>query len=78
MLSYKIKLSYKGLKMSKLDLTVQEKTLLKVNEMQKNLINSNKESLSQEGIDGSNKMDIDLKDWIEVFEEDQVKLQGCR
>ena len=64
--------------MSRLDLEVQKKTLVKVNEIHKDLVNVNKESMDQEGINDSNKMDIDLQAWMEVFEEDQVTVEGCR
>lgn len=67
--------------MSKLDLALQEKTLGKVSEIHKDLVNINKESMDQKGtkgIDGFNKMDIDLQVWMEIFEEDQVTVEGCR
>lgn len=67
--------------MSKLDLALQETILVKVNEIHKDLVNINKESMDQEdqkGINNSNKMDIDLQAWMEVFEEDQVTVEGCR
>ena len=64
--------------MSRLDLEVQKKTLVKVNEIHKDLVNVNKESMDQEVINDSNKMDIDLQAWMEVFEEDQVTVEGCR
>ena len=56
--------------MSKLDLTVKETTLLKDNEIHKDLLDGNKKSLGN--------IDIDLKKaWMEVFEEDRVKTKGC-
>ena len=64
--------------MSKLDLTLQEKTLLELNEMKHDLIDVNDTLSNQEGVNGFKKMDIDLEDWLEIFEEDQVKLEGCR
>lgn len=64
--------------MSKLDLTRQEKTLLELNEMNKELVNVNTTLSNQEIVNGFKKMDIDLQDWLEIFEEDQVTLQGCR
>ena len=64
--------------MSKLDLALTEKVLVEVNEMKKDLVDVNDAFLNQESINGVKKMDIDLQDWLEVFEEDQVKLQGCR
>lgn len=64
--------------MSKLDLALTEKVLLEVIEMNKDSVDVNDAFLNQESINGIKKTDIDLQDWIEVFEEDQVKLQGCR
>ena len=64
--------------MSKLDLTLQEKTLLELNEMNQDLVNVNDTLSNQESVNGFKKMDIDLQDWLEIFEEDQVKLEGCR
>ncbi len=64
--------------MSRLDLTLTEKVLLELNEMNKDLVDVNDTFLNQESINGFKQMDIDLQDWLEVFEEDQVTLQGCR
>ncbi len=64
--------------MSKLDLTLQEKTLLELNEINKDLVDVNDTLSNQENVNDFKKMDIDLEDWLEIFEEDQVKLQGCR
>jgi len=64
--------------MSKLDLTLQEKTLLELNEMNQDLVNVNDTLSNQESVNSFKKMDIDLQDWLEIFEEDQVKLEGCR
>ena len=60
--------------MSRLDLTLTEKVLLELNEMNKDLVDVK----NQESINGLKQLDIDLQDWLEVFEEDQVTLQGCR
>ena len=64
--------------MSKLDLTLQEKTLLELNDMNKDLVNVNDTLSNQESVNGFNEMDIDLQGWLEVFEEDQVRVEGCR
>ena len=64
--------------MSRLDLTLTEKVLLELNEMNKDLVDVNDTFLNQESVNGLKQMDIDLQDWLEVFEEDQVTLQGCR
>lgn len=57
--------------MSKLDLALQEKMLLKGNEIQKDLPNIHDASLNQ--------VDEDLlQAWIEVFKEDKVQvLEVC-
>ncbi|MCO4845265.1 MAG: hypothetical protein KC427_04525 [Sulfurovum sp.] len=64
--------------MSKLDLTLTEKVLPELNEMNKDLVDVNDAFLNHEHINDLKKMDIDLQDWLEVFEEDQVTVQGCR
>lgn len=64
--------------MSRLDLALTEKVLLELNEMHKELVDVNDTFLNQESVNGLKQMDIDLQDWLEVFEEDQVTLQGCR
>ena len=64
--------------MSKLDLTLQEKTLLELNDMNKDLVNVNDTLSNQESVNGFKGMDIDLQGWLEVFEEDQVTVEGCR
>ena len=64
--------------MSRLDLTLQEEVLLQTNELYKELTKSNASFLNEEEIDSFGQKDIDLKEWLEIFEEDQVKLQGCR
>lgn len=64
--------------MSRLDLTLTEKVLLELNEMHKELVDVHDTFLNQESVNGLKQMDIDLQDWLEVFEEDQVTLQGCR
>ena len=64
--------------MSKLDLAVREKELIEINEMRKDLVDVHDTFLNQESVNGLKQMDIDLQDWLEVFEEDQVTLQGCR
>ena len=64
--------------MSKLDLAVREKELIEINEMRKDLVDVHDTFLNQESVNGLKQMDIDLQEWLEVFEEDQVTLQGCR
>ena len=61
----------KGSQMSKLDLEVQEKTLVKVNQIQQDLPDIHDASLNQ--------VDEDLlQAWREVFEEDKVQvLEVC-
>lgn len=56
--------------MSRLDVVETDKTLL---ELSDTLVKSETiPSLTKE------KEEIDLSDWLEVFAEDQVKLEGCR
>lgn len=65
------KTNIKGLEMSKLDIAQQETISLKVNQIHKDLPNSNEASLNQ--------VDQDLlQAWREVFEEDKVQvIEGC-
>lgn len=64
--------------MSKVDLELTEKVLLDLNEMKKNLVDVKDTVLDQESKHGSKQMEPDLQDWLEIFEEDQVVMYGCR
>ena len=58
--------------MSKLDLAPQE------NKMNKSLVKTHEAFLKQEKIDYTNNLDLDLEAWMEIFEEDQVSVEGCK
>ncbi len=62
--------------MSRLDLTLQERVLLETDKVYKDLIKN--VPLKQDGIDSSSLNEQDLKEWLQVFEEDQVVFEGCR
>lgn len=64
--------------MSRLDVLETEKTLLEQNEIEKDLIDLTDLLLVHEKKVNLRKEEIDPQDWLEVFEEDQVKLEGCR
>ena len=64
--------------MSKVDLELTEKVLLDLNEMKSNLVDVKDTALDQENRNGDKQMDPDLQDWLEIFEEDQVVMYGCR
>lgn len=64
--------------MSKVDLELTEKVLLDLNEMKKNLVDVKDRALDQKSRNGAEQMDPDLQDWLEIFEEDQVVMYGCR
>ena len=64
--------------MSKVDLELTEKVLLDLNEMKKNLLDVKDTTLDQENRNGAKQMEPYLKDWLEIFEEDQVVMYGCR
>ena len=64
--------------MSKVDLELTEKVLLDLNEMKKNLVDVKDTALDQESKNGTKEMEPDLQDWLEIFEEDQVVMYGCR
>lgn len=68
----------KGSYMSRLDVLETEKTLLEQNEIEKDLIDLTDLLLVHEKKVNLRKEEIDPQDWLEVFEEDQVKLEGCR
>jgi predicted RNase H-like HicB family nuclease len=68
----------KGSTMSRLDVIETEKTLREQSEMKKELIYFTDLPSVHEKIDTIQEEEIDLQEWLEVFEEDQVKLQGCR
>ena len=68
----------KGSYMSRLDVLETEKTLLEQNEIKKDLIDLTDLLLVHEKKVNLRKEEIDPQDWLEVFEEDQVKLEGCR
>ena len=61
--------------MSRLDVIETEKNLREQNEMLEKLTDL---PLVHENIDTIQEEEIDLQAWLEVFAEDQVKLQGCR
>ena len=68
----------KGLDMSKLDLTLKEKVFPELNKMNKALIDVNDTFMKQSKSDSLHPMELDLQIWREIFEEDQVKIHGCR
>ncbi len=68
----------KGLDMSKLDLTLTEQVFPELNKMNKELIDVNDTFMKQSNSDSLNPMGLDLQIWREIFEEDQVKIHGCR
>lgn len=68
----------KGLKMSKLDLTLAENVWPALNKMNNNLIDINDTFMKQSQSDLLKPMEPDLQLWREIFEEDQVKIYGCR
>ncbi|HFU74854.1 MAG TPA: hypothetical protein ENK66_01270 [Arcobacter sp.] len=61
--------------MSILDLEQQEKVLYQF-ESQKLFIEDTVNKQMIEKIDDN--MDIDYEEWLNIFEEDQVKMEGCR
>lgn len=68
----------KGLDMSKLDLTLTEKVLPELNKMNKVLIDVNDTFMKQSNSDSLKPTELDLQIWREIFEEDKVKIYGCR
>ena len=63
--------------MSKLDFTQQEKLPLEAHEVYKNFVSKSDLPSNKKLKNKSDNMDIDLQDWLEIFEEDQVQMQGC-
>lgn len=68
----------KGFHMSKLDLAQLDSILLQVNEMHKNLFDLNNDFLDKQVADNSSNEALDLQEWLEIFAEDEVKMEGCR
>ena len=68
----------KGLEMSRLDLRLQKKVIRELNDMIKDPVDTDDTFFNEEGIASLDMMDTDLQDWLEVFEEDEVILEGCR
>lgn len=64
--------------MSKVDLEFAEKVLLSLNEMKKTLIEVKDTTLDQANKKTSRQIDEDIQDMLEIFEEDQVVMYGCR
>lgn len=64
--------------MSKVDLELTEKVLLDLNKMKKTLIEVKDNALDQASKDDSKQIDSDIQDMLEIFEEDQVVMYGCR
>ena len=64
--------------MSKVDLDLTEKVLLDLNEMKKNLVEVKDTALDQANKKMAKQIDADIQDMLEIFEEDQVVMYGCR
>ena len=64
--------------MSRLDFTVQEKVYFELNKQDRTTTDTDSKFLKENDTLGKMQEEIDLQDWLEIFEEDQVKLQGCR
>lgn len=64
--------------MSKLDFELTEKVLLDLNKMKKTLIEVKDNAFDQTSKDKSKQIDSDPQDWLDIFEEDQVVMYGCR
>ena len=66
----------KGSKMSKLDYVQQEKVFLQVNETHKDALNIDAKLFNDNTNHGLD--DMHLEAWMEIFEEDQVTVEGCK
>jgi len=64
--------------MSRLDFTVQEKVYFELNKQNRTTADTDSKFLKENDTLSKMQEEIDLQDWLEIFEEDQVKLQGCR
>ena len=64
--------------MIKVDLDLTEKVLLDLNEMKKNLVEVKDTALDQANKKMAKQIDADIQDMLEIFEEDQVVMYGCR
>ena len=64
--------------MSKLDLALQEKVLRETGELYKDLEKLDEKFLAQEGVNRSSEKKPDINEWLEVFAQDEVRVEGCR
>jgi len=64
--------------MSRLDLRLQKKVIGELNDMIKDPVDTDNAFFHEEGIASLDRMDTNLQDWLEVFEEDQVRVEGCK
>ena len=67
----------KGSKMSRLDVLETNKALVDYNETIKELIELNDAFLKQEHIRIIDKEKIDPQEWIDIYTEDEVKVEEC-
>ena len=67
----------KGSKMSRLDVLETNKSLVEYNETVKELIELNDAFSKAEHIHIIDKEEIDPQDWIEIYTEDEVKVEEC-
>jgi len=63
--------------MGKVDFALQEKAFLHTTEMKKALEDIDDKFVNRGESYNTDKMDIDLEAWLEVFREDEVKHEIC-
>ena len=68
----------KGLTMSRLDVLETETTLLEQSKITKSFTEPSDLHRVHEKTETIHEEEIDLQEWLEIFAEDQVKMEGCR
>ena len=64
--------------MSRLDFVQQKALWLKIKQSHQKMVDLPDALADQNKIDNAEEEAIDLNEWIAIFEEDQVKIEGCR
>ena len=64
--------------MSRLDVKLHDKVLGETSELYKDLEKLDKMFVAKEGTNRFENKDIDPNEWLEVFAQDEVRIEGCR
>ena len=64
--------------MSRLDFVQQKALWLKIKQSHQKMFGLQDAFINQNKVNNAEEEAIDLNEWIAIFEEDQVKMEGCR